>query len=625
MAAALVGVTPAGAAVPAQWSGGGPPAGVVSQLAVDPVDPQIVYGSAFSTVYRSRDGAASWSALPLQEGMPSPVGTLIVDPTGHERVYAQAGSDLFRSGNFAESWTRLNGVEFVGAFALLPGSPVRLLAATFESGLQRSDDGGATWVDSGKGLEDPTSVYALAVAPSDPGIVYAPAGVSLYRSDDGGRSWAAVGLPEGVDYLPLLSVDPNDPDTLFAAGPSAVYRSTDGGKSWAQKTDGLALGADGFVTALAVADTEPATLYVLTERALFRSTNAGDEWRLVNDDAFNRLGPWSIAVDLSDPNHLYRASGAGILVSTDGGVTFAPANTGLPGLATQAVVAGPGELHASLYSGGLVSSSDGGITWSSGTGDDIELESVQSLAAAPAGDRVYAGSYTGRFFRSEDRGKNWRGMGLRLPHATIWGLALDPGTPNRLLAATELGVYRSPSAGEAWRRSSRGLPNTGVRAVAFAASAPTVVYAGLDRRGLYRSRDGGRTWRRAGLGRLTVLSLAVDPRDAKVVYAATRAKGAFRSDDGGRTWTWLAATGLTGSVVLDPAAPDTVLLASGSRVLRSINRGSGLVPYDTGLPARGGTPIDPEAGAARTVVSLAAVPGGAYAATWSGIWGVTFS
>jgi hypothetical protein len=64
MAAALVRVTPAGAAVPAEWSGGGPPAGVVSRLAVDPVDPQILYGSAFSTVYRSRDGAASWG-IPL--------------------------------------------------------------------------------------------------------------------------------------------------------------------------------------------------------------------------------------------------------------------------------------------------------------------------------------------------------------------------------------------------------------------------------------------------------------------------------------------------------------------------------------------------------------------------------
>ena len=622
---ALVAATSARAEAPGQWSGGGPPAGVVNLLSVDPVDPQIVYGSAFATVYRSRDGAASWESLPLQPAMPNPVGTLAVDPAAHERVYAQAGTDLFLSTNFGEAWTPLSGVQFVGAFALLPGRPVGLLAATFESGLQRSDDGGATWKDSSEGLADPNSVYSLSVAPSDPRIVYALAGVSLYRSTNGGRSWTQVGLPAGVDFIPLLVVDPSSPDTLYASAANTVFRSTDGGLSWAERNGGLDLGEESFVTALAAADAQPTKLYLLTDRALWRSTDGGGEWRLVNDDPFNQIGPWSIGVDPLDPDHLYRASGTGVFVSTDGGVTFAPASTGLPGLAVQAVAAGPGAVHASLYAGGIVSSSDGGVTWRPGTGDEIEFESLQALAADPNGERVYAGSYTGRFFRSDDGGENWNAMGLHLPHSTIWSLAPDPGTPDRVLAATEVGVYRSGNGGEEWRRSSRGLPNTGVRALAFSVSAPNVVYAGLDRRGLYRSGNGGRTWRRASLGRLTVLSLAVDPRAPNVVYAATRLHGAYRSDDGGRTWARLAATRLTGSVVLDPAAPDTVLLASGSRVLRSTARGAALTPYDQGLPFLGGTPIDPEAGVARTVVSIAAVPGGAYAATWAGTFGVTFS
>ena len=91
----LVAATPARGEAPGQWSGGGPPAGVVNLLSVDPVDPQIVYGSAFATVYRSRDGAASWEALPLQPGMPNPVGTLAVDPAAHELIYAQAAARPF--------------------------------------------------------------------------------------------------------------------------------------------------------------------------------------------------------------------------------------------------------------------------------------------------------------------------------------------------------------------------------------------------------------------------------------------------------------------------------------------------------------------------------------------------
>ena len=156
-------------------------------------------------------------------------------------------------------------------------------------------------------------------------------------------------------------------------------------------------------------------------------------------------------------------------------------------------------------------------------------------------------------------------------------------------------------------------------------AAPVADLAGLDRRGVFRSSDGGRSWRPAGLSGTTVLSLAVDPREPIVVYAATRSDGAFRSDNGGRNWKRLASTGLTASVVLDPDAPDTVLLATDGRVLRSTNRGAKLVSYRDGLPVRGGTPLDPEAGVPLTVVSLAAVAGGAYAATWSGVYGVEFA
>jgi photosystem II stability/assembly factor-like uncharacterized protein len=595
----------------------------VSTLAVDPVDSQVVYAGGFQAVYRSDDGAASWEALRLPSDV-SGVGTLAVNPTASATVYMQAGSELFRSSDSGGSWTRLPVEGFVGTFALLPGQPTGLLVATFENGVQRSDDGGATWKPSSEGLPDPNAVYGFAVAPSDADIVYAPGGESVFRSADGGRSWTAVTAPPEIGFVSSLAVDPSDPQTVYAVGPSAVFRTTDGGASWSERSNGLEVD-DGFITTLVVADTQPATLYVLTDRALFRSEDAGGVWSLVNDDSFNTVAPWALVVDPTDPDHLYRATGLGVFVSTDGGTTFESASAGLPGLAAQVVAAGPdGIVLAGLSFGGVVSSDDGGGTWNYGSGGDIEFESLMAIAAELATGHVYAGSYRGRFFRSDDGGRTWDGMGLRLPLATIWGIAPDPGTPGRLLAATEVGVFRSGNAGEAWRRSSRGLPNTGVRALAFADSAPSVVYAGLDRRGVFRSADGGRSWRPSGLSGTTVLSLAVDPRQPKVVYAATRSGGAFRSDNGGRRWKRLAATGLTASVVLDPAAPDTVLLASEARVLRSTNRGATLVSYRDGLPARGGSPLDPEAGVPLTVVSLAAVPGGALAATWSGVFGVEF-
>src|SRR6185437_5769588 len=95
------------------------------------------------------------------------------------------------------------------------------------------------------------SIGAIAVAASDPNIIYVASGEGLHRPDlsvgdgmykstDGGKSWAHVGLPDS-QQIPALAVDPHDPNRVFAAvlghpyGPSAergIYRSTDGGQSW---------------------------------------------------------------------------------------------------------------------------------------------------------------------------------------------------------------------------------------------------------------------------------------------------------------------------------------------------------------------------------------------------------
>jgi hypothetical protein len=101
--------------------------------------------------------------------------------------------------------------------------------------------------------------------------------------------------------------------------------------------------------------------------------------------------------------------------------------------------------------------------------------------------------------------------------------------------------------------------------------------------------------------------------------------GLFRSDDGGGTWRRLASTGLTAAVALDPAAPETVLLASASKVLRSTDGGAEFSRYVDGLPARGGSPVDPEGQHPLTGIALAGVPGGAFLSTWAGVFGVRFA
>ncbi len=619
--AVALALAPSATAEPGSWEGGGPPAPVIGVLEVDPVEPTTVYGSGVSTVYVTEDGAASWRRLARPDLSAVSIGALEVNPAAHRELYLHSDSDLYRSTDGGAAWTKLD-LEGVSTFALLPGAPATLLAATFEHGVQRSTDGGATWTDSSDGIEDPSLVGWFAVAPSDSSVVYVFSR-TLYRSSDGGRSWARASLPVEDSFPLVRAVDPSAPDTLYLADGLTVWRTTDGGVTWERRSAGLPSVEFGFIPALVAAPSQPDLLYAVTDTALYRTTNGGGSWQLVNDDAFGTVSPWTIAIDPADSLRVYRASGQGVFVSTDGGVTFSPANRGLPGLAMHAVAAGAdGTVVASPLYGGVYASADGGQTWRGGLGEEVEHEYVESLAVE-AGGRAYAGTYQGSLFRSANGGLTWSEVGRRLPAAPIWDLEPDPARPGRVLAANELGVYRSGDAGKSWRRSSAGLPNTGVRSLAFSPSQPAVVYAGLDRGGVYRSVDGGRTWRQAALGRLTVLSLAVDLANPDVLYAATRNGGLWRTANRGRAWSLLADSGPTASVAIDPVT-GTVLFASGSDVLRSTDGGDTLTPYDDGLPLLSGTVLDPEAEGPRTVVRLAAVPGGAFAATWGGVYGVRF-
>src|SRR5262249_55471031 len=131
----------------------------------------------------------------------------------------------------------------------VPGDPLTWYAATASSGLWKSEDGGLSW----KSLMDdmPTSTLgSLAVAPSDPNVIYAGSGEAnirgnvevgngIYRSSDAGKTWAHVWKQEG--QIGAMAVHPTNPDIAYAAvlgkafGPNAergVYRTSDGGKSW---------------------------------------------------------------------------------------------------------------------------------------------------------------------------------------------------------------------------------------------------------------------------------------------------------------------------------------------------------------------------------------------------------
>src|SRR6516225_7577046 len=209
----------------------------------------------------------------------------------------------------------------------VPAQPSVFYVGPVNGGVWKSDDYGRTWLPI---FDDaPTqSVGAIAVAPSDPNIIYVGCGEGLHRPDlsvgdgiykstDGGKTWTHLGLRD-AQQVPALVVDPRDPNRLFAAvlghpyGPNeerGIFRSTDGGENW--------------------------------QKVLYKDQNTGGsdiEMDQSNPDVLyasmweDRLGPW-------EDNNQYAGVAGGLLKSTDGGNTWRQLTQGLPTDVVQIYVA----------------------------------------------------------------------------------------------------------------------------------------------------------------------------------------------------------------------------------------------------------------------------------------------
>jgi hypothetical protein len=171
---------------------------------------------------------------------------------------------------------------------------------------------------------------------------------------------------------------------------------------------------------------------------------------------------------------------------------------------------------------GLIESRDGGKTWKNislqGEADFHVLES--------AGPRVYGFDGTqGRLMVSSDSGRSWD---QRTPPAAMFGLAIDPASADRLVAATERGVFASPTAGKGWR----ALRNDIAGLLAWPSTKRLFLVDGNG--AVQSSSDGGKRWRRVGNVGGQPSAFMAHGAD---LYAALGDGTVKRSTDNGRSWT----------------------------------------------------------------------------------------
>ncbi|MBV9775104.1 MAG: glycoside hydrolase [Gemmatimonadetes bacterium] len=503
----------------------------------------------------------------------------------------------------------------------VPGRTDVFYIGVNNGGVWRSDDYGRVWTPIFD--DQPTgSIGAIAVAPSDPGVIYVGSGEGLlrpdlstgdgiYRSADGGKSWTHLGLRDG-QQIPMLAVDPRDPNRVFAAvlghpyGPNperGIFRSTDGGRSWEKV---LYRGPDAGGMDVAIDPSDPRTVYAVLWAA--------------------RQAPWEIGSSwtLSASNGLFK--------STDGGTTWRQLSGGLPGaedglgrIGIEVSRSDPRRLYAILGArkgGGLYRSDDAGEHWARVNADprlwgrDGDFNEVRSDPRNP--DVVYVANVV--TWKSTDGGKTFaafRGAPGGDDYHRLW---IDPTNGDVILLASDQGAVVTTNGGKTWS-SWYNQPTAQVFHVATDNQFPYNVYGSQQESGSVgissRGGDGAitfREWRPVGVEEYGYV--APDPLNPDLVY-------------GGKVSRWDRRTGQvqdvtpqalreggyrvvrTQPVVFSPVDPHVLYFASNTvwktrdggehweRISPDLTREAGTpVPANLGVFA----PLDPEKGRHRGVV-----------------------
>ncbi len=478
----------------------------------------------------------------------------------------------------------------VARVAGVPGNPLIAYAATASGGVWKSEDGGGLW----KPIFDDqpiSSIGSIAVAPSNPAVVYVgsgeanirgnvAAGNGIYKSTDGGKTWSQVFKQEG--QIGTMIIHPSNPDIAFAAvlghafGPNperGVYRTRDGGRTWQQV---LKKDADTGASDVCFDPSNPNVLFAglwqgrrrpweMTSggpgSGLYLSRDGGDSWKQLTGHGLPE-GIWGkvgVAVAPSDGRRVYaliEAEKGGLFRSDDGGDSWelVSAHHGLRQRAWYYTTLTVDPSNADVVwfpQVSLLRTVDGGHTIKQvkgahhGDHHDIWIDPKNRLRMIGGNDGGVDLSWNG--------GETWTAPPL--PIGQFYHVAADNSVPYRVSGAMQdIGTASGPSNS----LDSSGIApghwhGVGGGEAGFTApdpSDPNIVYAGeyfgivtrYDQRtgttrnvSIYPDNMSGHGAQDNRVRFQWTAPILVSPHDPKVVYHAGNIL--FRTTDGGQSWT----------------------------------------------------------------------------------------
>ncbi len=329
----------------------------------------------------------------------------------------------------------------------VPGQPNRFYFGAVGGGVWETGNAGRTW-EPVFDAQPVASIGAIAVAPSDPRVLYVGSGEAdmrsdisygngVYRSGDGGRTWTHAGL-EGTRQIGRIVVDPRDANRVYVAalghayGPNperGVYRSTDGGRTWS-----LVLHKNDDTGAIDLALSPGNARTILA--ALWQT----------------RRPPWNTYPPSNGP-------GSGLYRSDDGGDTWAPVAGGFPSekLGRVGIAFAPSDPRrvyalVDAKDGGLWASADGGATWTRASADPRIWERGWYFGGVTVDPRdpntVYACDTA--MYRSTDGGRTFLPVKGAPGGDDYHELRIDPADPRRMIVGSDQGAVVTVDGGRTW-------------------------------------------------------------------------------------------------------------------------------------------------------------------------------
>jgi photosystem II stability/assembly factor-like uncharacterized protein len=568
----------------------------VSDIAVDPVDPDILYiclgdyGYMMAInynigrpthyglgVYKSIDGGLTWEptglALQIEQKISSLMRRVFINPENTDELVAAGVSGIYRSSDAGESWTQVNN-DHIFDFEQQPYNFRTIYATTFDiiggiSSVMKSTDFGETWNILNTGIPSNNSVFRIevAVAPSDSNYVYAACGgfddafYAFYQSTDAGETWEMKSDSSEVNIFGQLNgdpsnklaqssydlwvmVDPDDPERVFT-GAMNIWGSDNGGDTWNIISLGIYWFGESIHFDHHFVKQNPLDekYYFCCDGGLYRTNELIMADMTTFDSCFNNnlLNPECFEFETE-----WEDLSGGLVITEFYRLGLSKNNPGY-------VIAGSQD-NCTFYKNDI----DEWINVTNGDG-------MEAMIHPDDPDIIYAANQFGILYKSVNGGQTMSpspltGTILNQEGLGVWitPFIMDQQTPNTIYAGFR-NLWKSEAGGYGWNKISEfpNMPGYGapkpIWDVALAPTNADVIYvakqpypyAGIQFTGeLWKTFDGGETWENISSGLPLFYSYPNDiavGSDPNMVYVALSGfddgDKIYKSENGGEDWT----------------------------------------------------------------------------------------